>query len=80
MGFYYTYLDPFAPAITEAVKCLCNILLKNQDLTPLYASLGCLKGLARRLGLCHQMELPYDVSYFDLRLLFLITACGQAER
>ena len=67
-------------AIVEAVKCLCNIILTNHHLTTPTAALGVLHGLGLRLGLVRNVDLPSDVLTFDLRLLFLMTACGIAER
>jgi hypothetical protein len=67
-------------AIVEAVKCLCNIIQTNHHLTTPTAALGVLRGLVLRLGLVRNVDLPPDVLTFDLRLLFLMTACGIAER
>ena len=66
---------------SEAVKCLCNILLNHKDLISNAASeLGITKGVAERLRGHYQESLPYDLIYYDLRLLFLITACDMHQR
>ena len=66
--------------IVEAVKCLCNILLNNRYLAGTLDQLGCMNAVLQRLSYCHKYELPYEIVQFDLRLLFLITACGASER
>ena len=66
--------------LVEAVKCLCNILLNNRHLASTLDQLGCLSTVTQRLSLCHAHKLPYELIQFDLRLLFLITACGASER
>ena len=78
----YTWMHwPFAHTVpVEAVKCLCNILLNNRHLAPTLDQLGCLSALTQRLNLCHNHKLPYELIQFDLRFLFLITACGASER
>ena len=66
--------------IVESVKCLCNIYLMNKHLASSSADLGILQGLAERLSLHCSMTLPHDVLYYDLRLLFLLTACDPDSR
>ena len=66
--------------LVEAVKCLCNVLLNNQHLASTLDQLGCLSAVTQRLSLCHSCKLPYELVQFDLRFLFLITACGPSER
>ena len=80
---------PFSPSlppslplsvIVEAVKCLCNLVLSSHSLATTCTDLGVLHGLSLRLRLVRNRNLPPDIMTFDLRLLFLITACGVAER
>jgi hypothetical protein len=66
--------------IVEAVKCLCNLVLSSHSLATTCTDLGVLHGLSLRLRLVRNRDLPPDIMTFDLRLLFLITACGVAER
>ena len=66
--------------VIEAVKCLCNLVLNNHSLADVVSELGCLTGLRQRLLDASTALLPYDVMFFDLRLLFLITACGPDQR
>ena len=69
-----------SPVVVEAVKCLCNLVLTYHSLTTTCTDLGVLHGLSLRLRLVRNVDLPPDIVTFDLRLLFLITACGVAER
>ena len=66
--------------IVEAVKCLCNLVLTDHSLAASCTELGVLHGLSLRLRLVRNVDLPPDILTFDLRLLFLITACGVEER
>jgi len=70
--------------LVEAVKCLCNLVLNNNHLTKTLADLQALHALKGRLALSYAPSmgnpLPHDVLFFDLRLTFLITACGPNER
>ncbi len=68
--------------VIEATKVLCNIVLNHRHLSPLMADLGCLTNLSSRLsnGLASQLPPSHNRLFFDLRLLFLITACGPSER
>ena len=68
------------PVMVEAVKCLCNLVLNSHALSKACTDLGVLHGLHLRLGLVRTVELPADIVTFDLRLLFLITACDATER
>ncbi len=68
--------------MVEAVKCLCNLVLNNKQLTKTVADLHVLQALKARLALCYSARtlLTHDVLFFDLRLIFLITACDLNER
>ena len=66
--------------MVEAVKCLCNLVLNSHVLSTTCSDLGVLHGLSLRLGLVWNMDLPPDIVTFDLRLLFLVTACDIKER
>ncbi len=66
--------------IVESVKCLCNVYLMNKQLVSGSANLGIIEGLSQRLYLHQTITLPHDVLYYDLRLLFLLTACDPGIR
>ena len=64
----------------ESVKCLCNIYLMNKHLVSGSGQLGLVTGISHRLSLHHVLGLPHDLLYYDLRLLFLLTACDPVTR
>lgn len=69
--------------VIEAVKCLCNLVLNNHDLATDCSEIGCLRGLSSHLAQLGQFKnLPFfnNLTFFELRLLFLLTACGAQER
>lgn len=66
--------------MVEAVKCLCNIVLKNQHLAPSCAEVGILEGLALRLPVIAALPHLQEMTFFDLRLLFLLTAVSSEQR
>lgn len=71
---------PPPSVMVEAVKCLCNLVLSCHSLAVTCTDLGVLHGLSLRLRLVRTVDLPPHIVTFDLRLLFLITACGVVER
>ncbi|XP_029438985.1 synembryn-A [Rhinatrema bivittatum] len=58
----------------EALKCLCNIVFSSGKAQQLSAEARLVVGLAGRVKLCAERKFPHDVKFFDLRLLFLLTA------
>ncbi|XP_004717215.1 synembryn-A [Echinops telfairi] len=58
----------------EALKCLCNLVLSSPTAQVLAAEAGLVVRLAERVQLHSQQGVPHDVRFFDLRLLFLLTA------
>ncbi|MXQ90425.1 hypothetical protein E5288_WYG015983 [Bos mutus] len=60
--------------VLESLKCLCNLVLSSPVAQALAAEAGLVVRLAERVGLCRQSSFPHDVQFFDLRLLFLLTA------
>ncbi|XP_062856372.1 synembryn-A [Trichomycterus rosablanca] len=60
--------------IVEALKCLCNVILNSTEAQEAAAHLGILVGVAERLKQCRESQWSPDVRFFDLRLLFLLTA------
>ncbi len=66
--------------MVEAVKCLCNLVLNNHPLANTVSDLGSLASLKDRLAFASTHQLPFDMLFFDLRLMFLITACGPDQR
>ena len=60
--------------VLESLKCLCNLVLSSPVAQVLAAEAGLVVRLAERVRLYRQRSFPHDVQFFDLRLLFLLTA------
>ncbi|XP_048216945.1 synembryn-A isoform X1 [Perognathus longimembris pacificus] len=58
----------------EALKCLCNLVLSSPAAQMVAAEANLVVRLTERVGLYQKMSFPHDVQFFDLRLLFLLTA------
>ncbi|NWT58071.1 RIC8A protein, partial [Erythrocercus mccallii] len=65
---------PDLDVILESLKCLCNIVFSSAMAQELMAEGRLVVGLARRIKLYNERSLPHDIKFFDLRLLFLLTA------
>lgn len=65
---------PDLEVIVEALKCLCNIVFNSEAAQEAGAELQLIMGLAKRLKQCREPQWNHDVRFFDLRLMFLITA------
>jgi hypothetical protein len=67
--------------VIEAVKCLCNVLLNHKNSVSVYGKdLQLLDMIAKRLKYYSEIPLSYELVYFDLRLLFILTACDDNLR
>lgn len=69
--------DPDPDAATlEALKCLCNLVLRSPAAQLLAAEAGLAAALLERVARAHAHAHAHghDVQFFDLRLLFLLTA------
>lgn len=60
--------------VLESLKCLCNLVLSSPVAQVLAAEARLVVRLAERVGLYRESSFPHDVQFFDLRLLFLLTA------
>ncbi|VFV46808.1 synembryn-a isoform 2 [Lynx pardinus] len=60
--------------VLESLKCLCNLVLSSPVAQVLAAEARLVVRLAERVGLYHKSSFPHEVQFFDLRLLFLLTA------
>ncbi|XP_044869698.1 synembryn-A isoform X1 [Mauremys mutica] len=65
---------PDLDVILEALKCLCNIVFSSPRAQELTAEARLVVGLMERIKLYNEKNLPHEVKFFDLRLLFLLTA------
>ncbi|XP_016049533.2 synembryn-A isoform X2 [Erinaceus europaeus] len=71
--------DAEADALLEALKGLCNLVLSSPGAQALAAEEGLAARLAARVARAGR-GLPHDVRFFDLRLLFLLTALRRDAR
>ncbi|XP_076065716.1 chaperone Ric-8A-like isoform X2 [Oratosquilla oratoria] len=60
--------------VLEAQKSLFNLIYSSQAIQRFCCGNSCVPGLMCRMKLFRDPELPYLVKYFDMRILFLITA------
>ncbi|XP_039209142.1 synembryn-A isoform X2 [Crotalus tigris] len=65
---------PDLDVILEALKCLCNIVFSSPRAQELMSEARFVVGLADRIKLYNERNFPHDIKFFDLRLLFLLTA------
>lgn len=65
---------PDLDVILEALKCLCNIVFSSSEAQELAFEAQLVVGLTDRIKLYNERNLPHDIKFFDLRLLFLLTA------
>lgn len=65
---------PDLDVILEALKCLCNIVFSSPRAQELTSEARLVVGLTDRIKLYNERNIPHDIKFFDLRLLFLLTA------
>ncbi|XP_075547137.1 ric8 guanine nucleotide exchange factor A isoform X2 [Dermacentor variabilis] len=63
-----------APVVVEALKTLCNLIYNSAMVQQTCSHNGCVEGVMLRLKLYVHPDLPHDVKFFDMRMLFLLTA------
>ncbi|XP_077115899.1 chaperone Ric-8A isoform X3 [Ranitomeya variabilis] len=67
-------LIPDSESAVEALKGLCNIVYNSVEAQEVATELRLVCGLARRLKLYNETRSSHESKFFDLRLLFLLTA------
>ncbi|XP_054713021.1 synembryn-A-like [Uloborus diversus] len=60
--------------VVEAQKCLCNLIFNSSFVQKTCCNNGCIEGIMLRLRTYKDPDLPNDVKFFDMRMLFLLTA------
>jgi Guanine nucleotide exchange factor synembryn len=65
---------------SEALKCLCNLVFQSQRCQEYCLKNACVDGIVRRLRTYKDVEVDYNVKFYDMKLLFLITALNQNIR
>ncbi|RWS21845.1 synembryn-A-like protein, partial [Leptotrombidium deliense] len=66
--------------IVEAQKCLCNLIYNSTIIQKMCCSNSCIDGIMLRLRMYKDPQLPVEVKYFDMRMLFLLTALNPEIR
>lgn len=59
---------------TEALKILCNLVFQSSKCQELCLKNSAVEGILKRLRTYKDQHVEYDIKYFDMKLLFLITA------
>lgn len=74
--------DAQAEVIAEALKCLCNLVYQSPDCRRQCLRQHALDGVVKRLGIASASSryYPSTLEYYDMKLLFLLTALEQAAR
>lgn len=62
--------------MSEAMKCLCNITFNSPCAQVLSTKNHSLEGIVVRLQACKSPDIPHDIKFFTMKMLFLITALG----
>lgn len=66
--------------VCEAQKCLCNIVFNSKVGLALSSKNHSIEGVVMRMRTYRDPEIPSEVKYFDMRLLFIITAlCSEVR-
>lgn len=60
--------------MSEAMKCLCNIIFNSPRAQVLVSKNHSLEGIVKQLQTYKDPELPHDIKFFSMKMLFLITA------
>jgi hypothetical protein len=63
--------------MSEAMKCLCNVIFNSPFAQVLSTKNHSLEGIVVRLHACNDPDIPHDFKFFTMKLLFLITALGE---
>lgn len=60
--------------MSEAMKCLCNIIFNSPRAQALISKNRSLGDIVKQLQTYKDPELPQDIKFFSMKMLFLITA------
>lgn len=60
--------------IVEAQKCLCNIIFNNSTAQRICSTNCCIEGIIHRLKTYKDPTLIPEIKFFDMRMLFVLTA------
>lgn len=63
-----------ALVVIEAQKCLCNLMFNSKVILRLCSNNNCIDGIMLRMRMYKDPALPNQVKYFDMRMMFFMTA------
>ncbi|XP_067945857.1 synembryn-A-like [Watersipora subatra] len=66
--------------VTEAMKCLCNLTFNNNTVQSLCAKERCVLSIIQRARTYTDESIHPEVKFYDMRLMFLITALVKTVR
>ncbi|CAG06212.1 unnamed protein product, partial [Tetraodon nigroviridis] len=66
--------NPDQETVIESLKSICNVMLHNETGLVEAAELQLIKGVTARLKQSHEVTWNHEMWFFDLRLIFLLTA------
>lgn len=66
--------------IIESLKCLCNLVFNSKAVQDLCQKNCMNEGIICRLRTYRERNIPHEIKYFDMKLLFAITALCPAVR
>ena len=69
-----------AVVVVEALKCVCNLVYQDGQFRQHAIKYNCTEGACLRLMWFRYVKLAREVKFFDLRLLFVLTALEPSER
>lgn len=64
----------------EALKCLCNLVFQSTNCQEMCLRNAAVEGIVNRLKTYKEQMIEYEIYYFDMKLLFLITALNPNVR
>ncbi|KAH8292922.1 hypothetical protein KR044_008665 [Drosophila immigrans] len=80
-GLEMKLTEPQAAVMAEALKCLCNLIYQSGDCRRQCLRQHALDAVVKRLGcVCSLPNYPSTLEYYDMKLLFLLTALDSSAR
>lgn len=64
----------------EALKCMCNLVYQSKRCQDMCLTNTAIAGIVRRLRTYKDANVAYDLQYFDMKLLFIITGRSEDAR
>lgn len=64
----------------EALKCMCNMVFQSEKCQAMCLKNAAIEGIVKRLRTYKDHNVEYDLQYFDMKLLFIITGLNPNVR